>query len=80
MKFLAETSCPVCIGCHIQTALLAEVTDFSFLLPATTIRKKKKKKACLSISLMIFFERNTVNLALLLLMELPQVFPTIYVH
>lgn len=29
---------------------------------------------------MIFFERNTVNLALLLLMELPQVFPTIYVH
>lgn len=44
MKFLAETSCPVCIGCHIQTALLAEVTDFSFLLPATTIRKKKKKK------------------------------------
>lgn len=77
MQFASCFSCCLlCMGLHIQMTLLAEVTEFAFLQPETTDRKKK---SWLSISLITFFEGKSINLNLLLLTELLSASPTIYI-
>lgn len=68
--------CLLCTGLHTQMTLLAEVTEFAFLQPETT---ERQTQSWLSISLMIFFERTSINLNLLLFTELLSASPTNYI-
>lgn len=66
----------LCTGLHIQMTLLAEVIEFAFI---SQKQLRDKKKSWLSTGVMIFSERSSINLNLLLLTELLSASLTIYI-